>query len=52
MYRLDYAKALIKKEDNKKAIEQLEAIKNIPKYDEDDDEFLKEAEKLIKELKK
>lgn len=52
MYRLDYAKALLRKDEKKRALEQLELIKTFPVQDEDDELFLVEAEKMIKELKK
>lgn len=47
MYRLDAAKAYIRKENYQKAIEHLSIIKNLPTQDEDDPKFKKEAEELL-----
>jgi len=51
MYRLEAAKNYIEMENYQKAKEHLTAIQNLPKLDEDDDEYRAEAKKLLNEIK-
>lgn len=51
MYRLEAAKNYIEMENFQKAKEHLYAIQNLPKLDEDDDEYRAEAKKLLNEIK-
>ncbi len=51
MYRLEAAKNYIEMENYKKAKEHLSVIPNLPKLDEDDDEYKAEAVKLLNEIK-
>ncbi len=51
MYRLEAAKNYIEMENYQKAKEHLTAIQNLPKLDEDDDEYRTEAKKLLNEIK-
>ncbi|MCX8056697.1 MAG: tetratricopeptide repeat protein [Ignavibacteria bacterium] len=51
MYRLEAAKNYIAMENFQKAKEHLYAIQNLPKLDEDDDEYRAEARKLLNEIK-
>lgn len=51
MYRLEAAKNYIEMENYQKANEHLFAIQNLPKLDEDDDEYRAEAKKLLNEIK-
>jgi len=50
MYRIDYAKLLIKKKKYKEAREQLELIAELPIRDEDDPQFKEEAKELLKQI--
>lgn len=51
MYRLEAAKNYIEMENYAKAKEHLSVIPNLPKLDEDDDEYRAEARKLLNEIK-
>lgn len=51
MYRLDAARAYIEEDNNGKAKELLIAISALPKLDEDDDTYRKEAKELLEKLK-
>jgi FimV-like protein len=51
MYRLDCAKAYIEMDEYKKAREHLTKIATLPKEDEDDDTFRKEATELLEKIK-
>jgi len=51
MYRLEAAKNFIGMENYQKAKEHLSVIQNLPKLDEDDDEYRAEARKLLDEIK-
>ncbi len=51
MYRLEAAKNYIEMENYQKAREHLSVIPNLPKLDEDDDEYRAEAKKLLNEIK-
>lgn len=51
MYRLEAAKNYIEMENYQKAKEHLSVIPNLPKLDEDDDEYRAEARKLLNEIK-
>lgn len=51
MYRLEAAKNYIEMENYQKAKEHLSVIQNLPKLDEDDDEYRAEARKLLNEIK-
>jgi FimV-like protein len=51
MYRLDCAKAYIEMKEYKKAREHLTKIASLPKEDEDDDAFRKEALELLNTIK-
>lgn len=51
MYRLEAAKNYIEMGNYQKAREHLSVIPNLPKLDEDDDDFRAEARKLLNEIK-
>jgi FimV-like protein len=51
MYRIDCARAYIEMDEYTKAREHLEKIASLPKEDEDDDQFRKEAIELLEEIK-
>jgi len=51
MYRLDYARALVEMDEYGKAREQLTKISTLPKEDEDDDIFRKDALELLNKIK-
>jgi tetratricopeptide (TPR) repeat protein len=51
MYRLDFARAYAELEQYDKAREQLAKISSLPKEDEDDDIFRKEAAELLEKIK-
>jgi FimV-like protein len=51
MYRIDLARAYVEKEEYDKAREQLTKIATLPKEDEDDDNFRKEAAELLLKIK-
>ena len=51
MYRLDCARAYIEMDDYKKAREHLSVITLLPKQDEDDDNFRREAKELEEKIK-
>lgn len=51
MYRIEAAKNYIGMENYKKAKEHLSIIQNLPKLDEDDDEYRIEAQQLLNEIK-
>jgi FimV-like protein len=50
MYRLDCARAYIEMDEYAKAREHLSKISSLPKEDEDDDVFRKDAAKLLEEI--
>jgi len=51
MFRLDLAKAYISQDSFQQAKVQLQAIPQLPKRDEDDDQMKAEAAKLLQEIK-
>lgn len=51
MYRLDYARTLIERDEYTKARAQLVQIGTLPTEDEDDAQFRKDAKELIEEIK-
>lgn len=51
MYRLDAARAFVENDDYAKAREQLNVIPTLPKEDEDDDQFRKDARDLLDQIK-
>jgi FimV-like protein len=51
MYRLDAARAYVEHDDYQKAKEHLNLIPSLPKKDEDDDQFRKEANELLEKIK-
>jgi tetratricopeptide (TPR) repeat protein len=51
MYRLDAARAYVDEDNNKKAKELLSVIPTLPKLNEDDDQFRKEAAELMEKIK-
>jgi len=51
MYRLDCARAYVEVKEYAKAREQLTTIATLPKKDEDDDTFRKDATELLNEIK-
>jgi FimV-like protein len=51
MYRLDCARAYVEMDEYRKAREHLTKIASLPKEDEDDDVFRKEAEELLEKVK-
>ncbi len=51
MYRLDCARAYVEMDEYAKAREHLTKISSLPKEDEDDDSFRKEAASLLEEIK-
>ncbi len=51
MYRLDCARAYVEMDEYAKAREQLAIIPTLPKKDEDDDQFRKDAAALMEEIK-
>jgi tetratricopeptide (TPR) repeat protein len=51
MYRLDAARAYVENDDYKKAKEYLSSIPSLPKMDEDDDQFRKDAKELFDKIK-
>ena len=51
MYRLDCARAYVEMDEFKKAREHLVKIASLPKEDEDDDVFRKEASELLDKIK-
>jgi FimV-like protein len=51
MYRLDCARAYVEMDEYKKAREHLVKIASLPKEDEDDDVFRKEASELLDKIK-
>lgn len=51
MYRIDCARAYIEMDEYTKAREHLEKIGSLPKEDEDDDQFRKEAIELLEKIK-
>jgi tetratricopeptide (TPR) repeat protein len=51
MYRLDAARAFVENDEYTKAREQLNVIPTLPKEDEDDDQFRKDAQALLDEIK-
>jgi FimV-like protein len=51
MYRLDCARAYIEMDEYGKAREHLTKIASLPKEDEDDDVFRKEATELLEKIK-
>lgn len=51
MYRLDAARAYVENDDYAKAREELNIIPTLPKKDEDDDQFRKEAKELLDQIK-
>lgn len=51
MYRLDCARAYVEMDEYAKAREHLSKISSLPKEDEDDDSFRKEAAELLEKIK-
>jgi FimV-like protein len=51
MYRIDCARAYVEKDEYGKAREHLTKIASLPKEDEDDDVFRKEAIELLNTIK-
>ena len=51
MFRLDAAKNYIEMDEYQKAREHLQKIQQLPLYDEDDQQFKKEAVRLLAQIK-